>query len=270
MMSTYTEDDLAKNLEQQEYKYGFTSNFNAETVPPGLCEDTIRFISAKKEEPEWLLEKRLEAFEVWKKMVEPDWAHVNYQKPDFQAISYYSAPGQTKKYESWDDVDPEMKETMRKLGISMEEQKRLTGTAVDFVVDSVSVATSFKDKLLELGIIFCPISEAIRDYPELVKKYIGTVVPATDNFYAALNSAVFTDGSFCYIPKGVRCPMELSTYFRINEGGTGQFERTLVIADEGSYVSYLEGCTAPMRDENQLHAAVVELIALEGAEIKYS
>ena len=269
-MSAYTEDDLAKDLEKQEYKYGFVSDFESETIPKGLNEDVIRLISSKKEEPEWLTEKRLEAYRNWKKMVEPEWAHIQYKKPDFQDISYYSAPKQKKKYESWDDVDEEMKETMRKLGISLEEQKRLTGTAVDFVVDSVSVATSFKDKLKELGIIFCPISEAVRDYPELVKKYLGTVVPPTDNFYAALNSAVFTDGSFCYIPKGVRCPMELSTYFRINEGGTGQFERTLVIADEGSYVSYLEGCTAPMRDENQLHAAVVELIALEGAEIKYS
>lgn len=269
-MSAYTEDDLAKDLEKQEYKYGFVSDFESETIPKGLNEDVIRLISSKKEEPEWLTEKRLEAYRNWKKMVEPEWAHIQYKKPDFQDISYYSAPKQKKKYESWDDVDEEMKETMRKLGISLEEQKRLTGTAVDFVVDSVSVATSFKDKLKELGIIFCPISEAVRDYPELVKKYLGTVVPPTDNFYAALNSAVFTDGSFCYIPKGVCCPMELSTYFRINEGGTGQFERTLVIADEGSYVSYLEGCTAPMRDENQLHAAVVELIALEGAEIKYS
>lgn len=269
-MSSYTEEELAKDLEGQEYKYGFVSDFQSETIPKGLNEDVVRQISAMKEEPEWMTEIRLEAFRNWQTMVEPEWAHLTYKKPDFQAISYYSAPKQTKKYESWDDVDPEMKETMRKLGISMEEQKRLTGTAVDFVVDSVSVATSFKDKLLELGIIFCPISEAIRDYPELVKKYIGTVVPATDNFYAALNSAVFTDGSFCYIPKGVRCPMELSTYFRINEGGTGQFERTLVIADEGSYVSYLEGCTAPQRDENQLHAAVVELIALDDAEIKYS
>lgn len=269
-MSAYTEDDLAKDLEKQEYKYGFVSDFESETIPKGLNEDVIRLISSKKEEPEWLTEKRLEAYRNWKKMVEPEWAHIQYKKPDFQDISYYSAPKQKKKYESWDDVDEEMKETMRKLGISLEEQKRLTGTAVDFVVDSVSVATSFKDKLKELGIIFCPISEAVRDHPELVKKYLGTVVPPTDNFYAALNSAVFTDGSFCYIPKGVRCPMELSTYFRINEGGTGQFERTLVIADEGSYVSYLEGCTAPMRDENQLHAAVVELIALEGAEIKYS
>ncbi|RYM32349.1 Fe-S cluster assembly protein SufB [Brumimicrobium glaciale] len=270
MSNTYTEEDLAKNLEEQDYKYGFTSDFKSDTIPVGLNEDVIRLISSKKEEPLWLLEKRLQAYRAWTTMVEPDWAHVNYKKPDFQAISYYSAPGQTKKYESWDDVDPEMKETMKKLGISMDEQQRLTGTAVDFVVDSVSVATSFKKKLGELGIIFCSFSEAVENHPELVKKYMGTVVPHTDNFYAALNSAVFTDGSFCYIPKGVRCPMELSTYFRINEGGTGQFERTLVIADEGSYVSYLEGCTAPMRDENQLHAAVVELISLDDAEIKYS
>jgi Fe-S cluster assembly protein SufB len=217
-----------------------------------------------------LLDYRLKAFEVWKTMTEPEWAHVTYQKPDFQAISYYAAPKQTKKFESWDDVDPEMKETMAKLGISLEEQQRLTGVAVDFVMDSVSVGTSFKAKLAELGIVFCSFSEAVQEHPDLVKQYLGTVVPITDNFYAALNSAVFSDGSFCYIPKGVRCPMELSTYFRINAGGTGQFERTLVIADESSYVSYLEGCTAPQRDENQLHAAVVELIALNKAEIKYS
>lgn len=266
----YTEEELAKDLENQEYKFGFTSNFESDKAPNGINEDIIRFISAKKEEPEWLLEKRLEAYEAWKQMTEPEWAHVHYEKPNFQDICYYSAPKQSKKYESWDDVDPEMKETMAKLGISMEEQQRLTGTAVDFVMDSVSVATSFKKKLNELGIIFCSFSEAVQDHPELVKKYMGTVVPSKDNFYAALNSAVFTDGSFCYIPKGVRCPMELSTYFRINEGGTGQFERTLVVAEKGSYVSYLEGCTAPMRDENQLHAAVVELIALDDAEIKYS
>lgn len=266
----YTEEELAKDLEKQEYKFGFTSNFESDRAPNGINEEIIRFISAKKEEPEWLLEKRLEAYRVWKEMVEPEWAHVHYKKPDFQDICYYAAPKQTNKYESWDDVDPEMKETMAKLGISLEEQQRLTGTAVDFVMDSVSVATSFKKKLNELGIIFCSFSEAVQEHPELVKKYMGSVVPHTDNFYAALNSAVFTDGSFCYIPKGVRCPMELSTYFRINESGTGQFERTLVVADKGSYVSYLEGCTAPMRDENQLHAAVVELVALDDAEIKYS
>ena len=266
----YTENDLAKDLENSEYKFGFTTDIESDKIPAGLSEDVIRFISAKKEEPEWLLEYRLKAFRIWSEMKEPKWAHVHYEKPDFQSISYYSAPKQTKKYESWDDVDPEMKETMKKLGISMEEQQRLTGVAVDFVMDSVSVATSFKSKLMELGIIFCSFSEAVQNHPELVKQHMGSVVPTTDNFYAALNSAVFTDGSFCYIPKGVRCPMELSTYFRINEANTGQFERTLVVADEGSYVSYLEGCTAPMRDENQLHAAVVELVALKDAEIKYS
>jgi Fe-S cluster assembly protein SufB len=266
----YTENDLAKDLENSEYKFGFTTNIESDKAPAGLNEDIIRFISAKKNEPEWLLEYRLSAFRTWSEMTEPTWAHVHYEKPDFQAISYYAAPKQTKKYESWDDVDPEMKETMKKLGISLEEQQRLTGVAVDFVMDSVSVATSFKSKLAELGIIFCSFSEAVQEHPELVRKYMGSVVPVTDNFYAALNSAVFTDGSFCYIPKGVRCPMELSTYFRINEANTGQFERTLVVADEGSYVSYLEGCTAPQRDENQLHAAVVELIALSDAEIKYS
>ncbi len=269
-MSNYTENELAKDLENQEYKFGFTSDIESDTIEKGLSEDVIRFISAKKEEPEWLLEYRLTAYRGWLEMTEPEWAHVHYKKPDFQDISYYSAPNQTKKYESWDDVDPEMKATMAKLGISMEEQKRLTGVAVDFVMDSVSVATSFKSKLKELGIIFCSFSEAVQEYPELVRANMGTVVPHTDNYYAALNSAVFTDGSFCYIPKGVRCPMELSTYFRINQGGTGQFERTLVVADEGSYVSYLEGCTAPQRDENQLHAAVVELIAKDNAEIKYS
>jgi Fe-S cluster assembly protein SufB len=266
----YTEEELAKDLEKKEYKFGFTSDIESDRAPNGINEDIIRFISAKKEEPEWMLEYRLNAYRVWREMTEPEWAHVHYEKPKFEDICYYAAPKQTKKYESWDDVDPEMKETMKKLGISMEEQKRLTGTAVDFVMDSVSVATSFKAKLKELGVIFCSFSEAVQDHPELVKKYMGTVVPSKDNFYAALNSAVFTDGSFCYIPKGVKCPMELSTYFRINEGGTGQFERTLVVADKGSYVSYLEGCTAPMRDENQLHAAVVELIALDDAEIKYS
>lgn len=267
----YTENELAKDLENQEYKYGFVTKIESEQVPKGLSEETIRIISAKKEEPDWLLEYRLKAYRIWLEMIEPEWAHVKYEKPNFQDIIYYSAVKQ-KKYESWDDVEPEMKATMEKLGISLDEQKTLTGTnvAVDFVMDSVSVATSFKAKLSELGIIFCSFSEAVKEYPDLVKKYMGTVVPTTDNFYAALNSAVFTDGSFCYIPKGVKCPMELSTYFRINEQGTGQFERTLVVADQGSYVSYLEGCTAPMRDENQLHAAVVELIALDDAEIKYS
>jgi Fe-S cluster assembly protein SufB len=269
-MAGYTENELAKDLADKEYQYGFISEIDSDVVPAGLNEQVIHLISAKKNEPSWLLDYRLKAFEVWKTMTEPEWAHVTYQKPDFQAISYYAAPKQTKKFESWDDVDPEMKETMSKLGISLEEQQRLTGVAVDFVMDSVSVGTSFKAKLAELGIIFCSFSEAVQEHPDLVKQYLGTVVPITDNFYAALNSAVFSDGSFCYIPKGVRCPMELSTYFRINAGGTGQFERTLVIADESSYVSYLEGCTAPQRDENQLHAAVVELIALNKAEIKYS
>ena len=269
-MANYTEGELAEELKNQEYKFGFVSDIDTDTIPIGLNEDIVRLISSKKEEPQWLLDYRLNALELWSMMNEPSWAHVKYKKPDFQAIAYYSAPKQTKKYESWDDVDPEMKATMTKLGISMEEQQRLTGVAVDFVMDSVSVATSFKEKLGELGIIFCSFSEAVQNHPELVKKYMGTVIPTQDNYYAALNAAVFTDGSFCYIPKGVRCPMELSTYFRINAGGTGQFERTLVIADEGSYVSYLEGCTAPQRDENQLHAAVVELIALDNAEIKYS
>ena len=269
-MSNYTEDELAKDLEEQEYKFGFTTDIDSDKAPAGISEDIIRFISATKDEPEWMLDFRLKSFKIWEEMTEPEWAHVHYEKPNFQEISYYAAPKQSKKYESWDDVDPEMKETMAKLGISLEEQKRLTGVAVDFVMDSVSVATSFKSKLKELGIIFCSFSEAVKEYPELVKANMGTVVPNTDNFYAALNSAVFTDGSFCYIPKGVRCPMELSTYFRINESGTGQFERTLVVADEGAYVSYLEGCTAPQRDENQLHAAVVELVAKNDAEIKYS
>jgi len=269
-MSKYTEDDLKKELETKEYEYGFYTDIESETFPKGLNEDVIVAISKKKNEPQWMTDWRLEAFEIWKNMTEPDWANVNYEKPDFQGISYYSAPKPKKELESLDEVDPELLKTFNKLGISIDEQKRLSGVAMDIVIDSVSVATTFKATLAEKGIIFCPISEAIQEHPELVKKYIGSIVPKTDNFYAALNSAVFTDGSFCYIPKGVKCPMELSTYFRINEGGTGQFERTLVIADEGSYVSYLEGCTAPARDENQLHAAVVELIALDDAEIKYS
>tara|TARA_B110000003_G_scaffold263553_1_gene287422 strand:- start:70087 stop:71529 length:1443 start_codon:yes stop_codon:yes gene_type:complete len=264
------EDKILKEVTGAEYKYGFTTDIESDKIPKGLSEDVVRLISAKKNEPEWLLERRLKAFEVWKKMDEPDWANVSYKKPDYQDIIYYAAPKQKKKLESLDDLDPEMRKTFEKLGISLNEQKRLAGVAVDFVMDSVSVATSFKDKLLELGIIFCSISDAVIEYPDLVKKYLGSVVPTGDNFFSALNSAVFTDGSFCYIPKGVRCPMELSTYFRINEAGTGQFERTLLVADQGSYVSYLEGCTAPMRDENQLHAAVVELIALNDAEIKYS
>lgn len=264
------EDKILQEVTNSEYKYGFVTDIESDTIGKGLNEDVIRLISTKKNEPEWLLEWRLDAFKKFKKMTEPEWANVTYKKPDLQSISYYSAPKPKKTLESLDEVDPELLKTFDKLGISLEEQKRLTGVAVDIVVDSVSVATSFKEKLGELGIIFCSISEAIQDHPDLVKKYIGTVVPKTDNYYAALNSAVFTDGSFCYIPKGTRCPMELSTYFRINQAGTGQFERTLLIADKGSYVSYLEGCTAPSRDENQLHAAVVELIALDEAEIKYS
>ena len=264
------EDKILQEVTTTDYKYGFVTDIDSDTINKGLNEDVIRLISMKKNEPDWLLEWRLDAFRKFQKMTEPEWANVTYDKPDLQSISYYSAPKPKKTLESLDQVDPELLKTFEKLGISLEEQKRLTGVAVDIVVDSVSVATSFKDKLGELGIIFCSISEAIQEHPELVKKYIGSVVPKTDNFYAALNSAVFTDGSFCYIPKGIRCPMELSTYFRINQAGTGQFERTLLIADEGSYVSYLEGCTAPSRDENQLHAAVVELIALDNAEIKYS
>ncbi|NIJ43964.1 Fe-S cluster assembly protein SufB [Wenyingzhuangia heitensis] len=269
-MSKYTEDDLREELKTQEYEYGFYTYLDAETFPKGLNEDVIRAISAKKEEPEWMTEWRLDAFRKWEAMEEPEWANVTYEKPNFQEISYYSAPKKADPNKSLDDVDPELLEMYRKLGISVDEQKKLQNVAVDIVVDSVSVATTFKKTLNEKGIIFCPISEAIKEHPELVKKYMGSVVPKTDNFYAALNSAVFTDGSFCYIPKGVTCPMELSTYFRINEGGTGQFERTLVVADEGSFVSYLEGCTAPSRDENQLHAAVVELVAMDDAEIKYS
>ena len=266
----YTEDDLKKELDNKEYKYGFYTDIESDTLPVGLNEDIVRAISLKKEEPEWMTNWRLEAFRAWEKMIEPEWANVHYKKPDFQNISYYSAPNKKPKYDSLDEVDPELLDTFKKLGISLDEQKKLAGVAVDVVMDSVSVTTTFKKTLAEKGIIFCSISEAIKEHPELVKKYLGTVVPQKDNFYAALNSAVFSDGSFCYIPKGVRCPMELSTYFRINQAGTGQFERTLVIADEGSYVSYLEGCTAPQRDENQLHAAVVELIALDDAEIKYS
>ncbi len=268
MNTKYTEDDLKEDLKTQEYEFGFTTDVESEQIPKGLNEDIIRLISSKKNEPEWLLDFRLQSFEIWKNMKEPEWAHVKYEKPDFQDIIYYSSPSKEEK--NWEDVDPEIKATMDKLGISMDEQKKLQGVAVDFVMDSVSVATSFKEKLGELGIIFGSFSDAVQNHPELVKQYLGSVVPQTDNFYAALNSAVFTDGSFCYIPKGVKCPMELSTYFRINEANTGQFERTLLIADEDSYVSYLEGCTAPMRDENQLHAAVVELVSLAGAEIKYS
>ena len=269
-MNKYTEDDLREELKTKEYEYGFYTDIDSETFPVGLNESIIRAISKKKNEPKWMTDWRLDAFRIWKKMEEPNWANVSYKKPDFQAISYYSAPNSKPKYDSLDEVDPELLDTFKKLGISLDEQKKLAGVAMDVVVDSVSVATTFKKTLLEKGIIFMSISEAIKHHPDLVKKYIGSVIPKTDNYYAALNSAVFSDGSFCYIPKGVKCPMELSTYFRINQAGTGQFERTLVIAEEGSYVSYLEGCTAPSRNENQLHAAVVELIALKDAEIKYS
>ncbi|MDG2397007.1 MAG: Fe-S cluster assembly protein SufB [Flavobacteriaceae bacterium] len=266
----YTEEELKKELETKEYEYGFYTDIESDTFKTGLNETIVRKISKRKNEPEWMTEWRLAAYRSWIKMDEPDWANIKYEKPKFQDISYYSAPKKQKKYESLDDVDPQLIDTFNKLGISIKEQKKLSGVAVDVVMDSVSVATTFRKTLSEKGIIFCSISDAIKDYPELVKKYLGTVVPPKDNFYAALNSAVFSDGSFCYIPKGVKCPMELSTYFRINQAGTGQFERTLVIADKASYVSYLEGCTAPSRDENQLHAAVVELIALDDAEIKYS
>ena len=260
-----------EELTRKEYRYGFTSAFEEDRVPPGLDEDVIRFISAKKKEPEWLTEWRLDAFRAWQKMEEPHWANFDYKPIDYQPITYYSAPkssGDGPKDLS--DVDPELLDMYEKLGISLDEQKRLQGIAVDAVIDSVSVATTFKAELEKQGIIFCSFTEAVHNHPDLVKKYLGTVVPKTDNFFAALNSAVFTDGSFCYIPPGVKCPMELSTYFRINAAGTGQFERTLLIADKESYVSYLEGCTAPQRDENQLHAAVVELVAHEDAEIKYS
>ena len=266
----YTEDDLKLELETKEYEYGFYTDIESETFPVGLNENIVRAISAKKDEPQWMTDWRIEAFRAWQEMTEPEWANVTYEKPDFQAISYYSAPKAIDPNKSLSDVDPELLEMYKKLGISVDEQKMMNNVAMDIVVDSVSVATTFKKTLGEKGIIFCSISEAIREYPELVQKYLGTVIPQKDNYYAALNSAVFSDGSFCYIPKGVRCPMELSTYFRINQAGTGQFERTLVIADAGSYVSYLEGCTAPSRDENQLHAACVELIAMEDAEIKYS
>ncbi len=256
--------------EDYQYKYGFESAIDEEIVPPGLDESTIRLISEKKREPEWMLQWRLEAFRTWQQMKEPHWANVRYEPIDYQAISYYAAPKRSAQPRSMDEVDPELRRTFEKLGIPLHEQEILAGVAVDAVLDSVSVATTFREKLQSLGIIFCSMSEAIREYPDLVRQYLGMVVPPNDNFFAALNSAVFSDGSFCYVPPGVRCPIELSTYFRINARNTGQFERTLIIADKGAYVSYLEGCTAPMRDENQLHAAVVELIALDEAEIKYS
>ena len=267
-MSTATQ--TIEELANQEYKYGFVTDVEADTIPKGLSEDVIRLISAKKEEPEWLLDWRLKAYRLWTTMTEPHWPNVRYDPIDYQAISYYSAPKKKPQLESMDEVDPEIRSTFEKLGIPLEEQKMLSGVAVDAVFDSVSVATTFSKKLAELGIIFCSFSEAVREHPDLVRKYLGTVVPYSDNFFATLNSAVFSDGSFAYIPKGVKCPMELSTYFRINAASTGQFERTLLVADEGASVSYLEGCTAPMRDEHQLHAAVVELVALDDATIKYS
>ncbi len=263
-------DQVLDQATSSEYKYGFTSDIDTDIVPPGLDEDVIRHISAMKQEPEWLLEYRLKAYRHWLTLSPPSWAHLDIPPIDFQAISYYAAPKQKPLKKSMDEVDPELVKTFNKLGISLEEQKRLSGVAVDAVMDSVSVKTTHREHLAELGVIFCSFSEAVKDYPDLVKRYLGTVVPYTDNYYAALNAAVFSDGSFVYIPKGVRCPMELSTYFRINASGTGQFERTLIVADDDSYVSYLEGCTAPMRDENQLHAAVVEIIVEERAEVKYS
>ncbi len=257
-------------LVNREYQYGFSTDIESETLPPGLSEDTVRFISAKKQEPEWLLEWRLKAYRRWLTMTEPHWPNLTYEPIDYQASSYYSAPKSVNPLGSLDEVDPKLLETYAKLGISLNEQKRLNGVAVDAVFDSVSVGTTFRAELAKEGIIFCSFGEAVREHGDLVRQYLGSVVPYSDNFFAALNSAVFSDGSFCYIPKGVRCPMELSTYFRINQSTTGQFERTLIVADEGSYVSYLEGCTAPKRDTNQLHAAVVEIIALDGATVKYS
>jgi Fe-S cluster assembly protein SufB len=264
------DNQILEEFTSSEYKYGFETLIENDSAPKGLNEDIVRFISAKKNEPEWLLEWRLKAYRHWVTLEEPKWPNVKYPKIDFQDIIYYSAPKPKKELSSLDEVDPELLETFKKLGISLEEQKRLSGVAVDAVIDSVSVKTTFTKTLAELGIIFCSFSEAVKEHPELIKKYLGSVVPMTDNYYAALNSAVFSDGSFCYIPKGVRCPMELSTYFRINAAGTGQFERTLIVADEEAYVSYLEGCTAPQRDENQLHAAVVEIYAETKAEVKYS
>ncbi|HEU5290076.1 MAG TPA: Fe-S cluster assembly protein SufB, partial [Cyclobacteriaceae bacterium] len=264
------DNQLLEELTSKEYEHGWAVDLETDSAPKGLNEDIIRFISAKKNEPDWMLEWRLKAYRLWTKMTEPRWPNVKYPEINYQDVIYYSAPKQKATPKNLEDVDPELIKTFEKLGISLTEQKRLTGVAVDAVIDSVSVATTFKEKLGELGIIFCSFSEAVKEHPELVKKYLGSVVPMSDNYFAALNSAVFSDGSFCYIPKGVRCPMELSTYFRINAANTGQFERTLIVADEGSYVSYLEGCTAPMRDENQLHAAVVEIYAMKDAQVKYS
>ena len=264
------EKNILENIGEQEYKYGFTTDIETETIGKGLSEEVVRLISAKKGEPEWMTERRVAAYRHWLTLEPPTWAHLTIPPIDFQDIIYYAAPKPKKQLGSMDEVDPELKRTFDKLGIPLEEQMALAGVAVDAVMDSVSVKTTFREVLAEKGILFCSISEALRDFPELVKKYLGSVVPYTDNFYAALNAAVFSDGSFCYIPKGVRCPMELSTYFRINAAGTGQFERTLIVADEGAYVSYLEGCTAPQRDENQLHAAIVEIVVEDRAEVKYS
>lgn len=264
------ENAVLEEITNKEYEHGWVAPIEAESAPKGLSEEIVRFISQKKNEPEWLLEWRLKAYQKWLTLEEPTWANVKFPTVNYQDIIYYSAPKQKATPKSLDDIDPELLKTFERLGISLTEQKRLSGIAVDAVLDSVSVATTFKEKLGELGIVFCSFSEAVREHPELIKKYLGSVVPINDNYFAALNSAVFSDGSFCYIPKGVRCPMELSTYFRINAANTGQFERTLIVADEGSYVSYLEGCTAPMRDENQLHAAVVEIYAMKDAEVKYS
>lgn len=264
------QDKILEEVTQTDYKYGFVTDIENDTIPKGLNEDVVRIISKKKNEPEWLLEYRLKAFRFWKTMKMPEWAHLVIPKIDYQDIIYYAAPKQKIAPESLDDIDPELRDTFNKLGISLDEQKRLSGIAVDAVIDSVSVKTTFSETLAEKGIIFCSFSDAVQEHPDLVKKYMGSVVPYTDNYFAALNSAVFSDGSFCYIPNGVRCPMELSTYFRINAANTGQFERTLIVAEEESYVSYLEGCTAPQRDENQLHAAIVEIIAQKDAEVKYS
>ena len=264
------ENKIIDEVTQADYKYGFVTDIETEMAPKGLSEDIVRFISAKKNEPEWLLEFRLKAYRHWLTMKTPDWAHLKIAPIDYQDIIYYAAPKPKKTLENLDEVDPQLLDTFKRLGISLDEQKRLTGVAVDAVMDSVSVKTTFQDTLKDHGVIFCSFSEAVLNHPELVKKYMGTAVPYSDNYFAALNSAVFSDGSFCYIPEGVRCPLELSTYFRINAANTGQFERTLIIGDAGSYVSYMEGCTAPMRDENQLHAAVVEIIVMDHAQVKYS
>jgi Fe-S cluster assembly protein SufB len=264
------QNNILEEVTNSEYKYGFYTDIEMDTAPPGLSEETIRFISARKNEPEWLLEYRLQAFRHWLTLAEPSWAHLHHPPIDYQSIIYYAAPKKKAELSSLDEVDPELIKTFNKLGISLEEQKRLSGVAVDAVIDSVSVKTTFSDTLSKYGVIFCSFSEAVQNHPDLVRQFLGSVVPANDNYFAALNSAVFSDGSFCYIPKGVRCPVELSTYFRINAANTGQFERTLIVADEGAYVSYMEGCTAPMRDENQLHAAIVEIVAMKDAEVKYS